>query len=287
MKTAIVVVTPKMARDWLKANSKNRPIRNAHVETLRASFARGEYVMTHQGIAFADDGELIDGQHRLSAIALLEDGFQFPMLVSTGLQRESAFGVVDATQCKRNTSDALGIDRGLGECANVAAKIYLGRANGLTPAYVSPFADFIAKEYHELVAFCGANAKTWSAAPVRLAAIISMKIADPDHAKMIYRCMVLADFNSMPPAAQAVFRAHLKGAVRAVAAYDIFARCLKVFDPKYSQLQKVQISDQSRVIASAREFLHTGVFGTEKKSAPAFTRGAKVVQQPHYRLEGL
>lgn len=287
MKSEIVKVTPRLAREWLKHNTKNRPIRPSHVETLRASFERGEYVMTHQGVAFAEDGELIDGQHRLSAIALLSDGCYFPMLVSTGMHRNSTFAVVDATQCKRTTADVLGVDRGLGECANFFAKLYLGRGNGLTPTFVAPFSDFIAREYHDLNAFCSSAVKTWSSAPVRAAAIVSMKLADPDHARLVYRAMVLADFSSMPPAAQAVFRAHLKGAVRAAASYDIFARGLKVFDPKFSHLQKVQISDQARVIASVREYLEAEVYGVGKKKAPAVTRGAKGVQPDHYRLEGL
>jgi hypothetical protein len=285
MKTEVIHVTPRLAREWLKRNSKNRPIRPSHVETLRASFARGEYVMTHQGIAFGDDGELVDGQHRLAAIALMGEEMSFPMLVSKGLEREAAFPVIDATQAKRTTADVLGIERGVGECANFFAKLYLGRTTSITPVYVQPFADFVSLHLPELTAFCGRQVKTWSSAPVRSAAVIASIIGDADYTKIIYAALVGADFNSMPPVAQAMFRAHMAGAVRAAQAYDIFARCLKVFDPKNQNLKKVQINDQARVIASVRALLDAEVFG--KKKAATASRAAKSVSGANYRLEGL
>ncbi len=287
MKTEIVYVTPPVARDWLKHNKKNRPIRPSHVETLRDSFARGEYVMTHQGIAFGTDGHLIDGQHRLSAIALMEEDATFPMLVTRGLDRDEAFAVVDATQARRNTSDVLGVDRSVGECANFFAKLYVGRSTGITPVYVQPFAEFVSAHLPELLAFCSRATKTWSSAPVRSAAIIAAMVGDADYVKLTYQALVSADFNSMTPVAQAMFRAHLAGSVRASQAYDIFARCLKVFDSKNANLKKVQINDQAKLIASVRVLLDGEIFAVGKKKAPTVNRGAKSVLQANYRLEGL
>lgn len=287
MKTEIVHVTPQTARLWLKRNSHNRPIRPSHVETLRDSFSRGEYVMTHQGIAFDDAGELIDGQHRLSAIALIDDqDATFPMLVSRGFDRSSVFPVVDATQAKRTTSDVLDIDRGVGECANFFAKLYAGRTTGITPVYVQPFAVFVQQHLPAITAFAPRAVKTWSSAPVRAAAVVATVIGDADYVKLVYHTLVSADFSAMSPIAQAMFRAHMAGNVRAANAYDIFARALKVFDQKNASLRKVQINDQSKVIASVRALLDEEVFG-HKKKAPAVNRGAKSVSQANYRLDGL
>jgi len=289
MKTQLIEVTPKLAREWLKANKANRPLRPSHVETLRMSFERGEYVTTHQGVAFDEDGVLLDGQHRLTAISLLPDGYSFSMLVTEGLPRQSAFPVVDAVQAKRTTSDVLGVDRGIGECANFFAKLYAGRTTGITPVYVEPFAQWLLAEHTGLTNFCGMACRTWSSAPVRAAAIVSMKIGhDPDYVKLIYGSLVHADFPSMPPVAQAVFRSHLNGKVRAAAAYDIFCRSLKVFDPKNSKLVKVQINDPLVVIASVRELIERQIFGGTKKKAPAMmTSARKSVSGADYRLAGL
>src|SRR5215831_4798996 len=65
MKTTLERLTPAIARNWLAHNKNNRAIRASHVETLRAAFARGEFVTTHQGVAFDTGGDLLDGQHRL------------------------------------------------------------------------------------------------------------------------------------------------------------------------------------------------------------------------------
>lgn len=287
MKTEVAQVTPRIAREWLKHNTQNRALRPSHVETLRCSFERGEYTMTHQGIGFDADGVLIDGQHRLTAIGMLDDGMVFPMLVTRGMDRDLTFHVVDATQAKRNTSDVLGVDRGIGECANFFAKLYAGRTTGITPTYIAPFAAFVGQHLPVLTEFCARQTKTWSSAPVRSAAIIACLVHDPDYVRVMYQALVSADFNAMTPVAQAMFRAHMAGTVRAAQAYDIFARCLKVFDARNANLKKVQINDQSKVIASVRGMLEVEVFGAGKKKAPTLARGAKGVSADHYRLEGL
>lgn len=287
MKTQLIDVTPKMAREFLKSNKKNRPLRSSHVETLRASFERGEYVTTHQGIAFSDEGVLIDGQHRLTAISLLPDDYAFPMLVTHGLDRDEVFPVTDAVQAKRTTSDVLGLDPRQGECANFLAKLYVGRTTRITPVFVAPFAQWIAATHQDVTAYCGTASRTWSSAPVRAAAVIAIKAGvDADYVKLIYRSLVQADFASMPPVAQALFRSHLNGKVRAAAAYDIFARCLKVFEPKNAGLVKVQISDPLAVVASVREMLDAEVFGAKKK-APAVASARKSVSGANYALAGL
>jgi hypothetical protein len=286
VKTETITVTPKSARELLDRNRKNRPIRPSHVETLRQSFERGEYVMTHQGIAFDDRGELIDGQHRLTAISLLESG-SFTMLVTRGLNRDTVFPVVDATQAKRTTSDVLQLERGVGEVANFLAKIRQGRSTGITPSYVAPIADWISPEIHDLLAFCPSVAKTWSSAPVRAAAGLSMKFGDADYVKLIYRAMVLLDFDTMPQVSRVLFKAWQSGTVRAAGAYDIFARSLKMFDPKYANLQKVIINDANKVAASVRELIESEVYGVGKRKAATVSRAANGASSLNYRLAGL
>jgi hypothetical protein len=68
MRTETVHVTPAMAEEWLKANSVNRAISRATVEMLVAEILSGSWVLTEQGIAFDIAGNLVDGQHRLTAI---------------------------------------------------------------------------------------------------------------------------------------------------------------------------------------------------------------------------
>lgn len=76
-------VTPEIATEWLKKNVGNRPLNLAMVKRLSRALAAGEYVFTHQGVAFDTNGMLIDGQHRLHAIT--ESGVAIDLVVTRGL----------------------------------------------------------------------------------------------------------------------------------------------------------------------------------------------------------
>ncbi len=75
-----MVITPEKALDWLeKTNTNNRKVSDKHVQRLARDMTEGKWVMTHCGLAFGPDGTLLDGQHRLWAIA--EAGVTVEMFV--------------------------------------------------------------------------------------------------------------------------------------------------------------------------------------------------------------
>lgn len=80
------VITPEIAKAMLDANIGNRKINKAQVEMLAGAMERGEWRLTHQGIAFYEDGTLADGQHRLQAI--IESGVTASFMVARGLPKE-------------------------------------------------------------------------------------------------------------------------------------------------------------------------------------------------------
>lgn len=68
MKMEILVITPEMARACLDRNKiQNRTLRQPRVDAIANDITNGLWQVTHQGIAFDNDGNLIDGQHRLAA----------------------------------------------------------------------------------------------------------------------------------------------------------------------------------------------------------------------------
>ena len=87
MKTQIKTITPALAAQYLKMNATNRRLRLNVVSKYANDMRNGNWVLTHQGIAFSDKGELIDGQHRLSAI--LESETPIEMLVSFGIPEKA------------------------------------------------------------------------------------------------------------------------------------------------------------------------------------------------------
>lgn len=248
MKAEIVNVTPQMAADWLSLNEDNRPLRRTVVDGLKAAFGRGEYLQTHQGIAFSKTGKLLDGQHRLTAISELRDGL-FPMLVSWGVA-ENAFQVMDIG-VKRSPADALRIaDRRVVEVARLIGVICMVKRANVTPTMLMPIIQHIQVAHDSLMAFCPTSVRSWSAAPVRLAAVSSiLNGTSQDYVKAVYRALVLSDFDHMPPIAHSLYRAHVNGSVRASDTYDMLARCLDVFNPKKGGNKKIQIKDNSEAVA--------------------------------------
>ena len=105
MQSAVELITPELAREWLQLNTRNRPLSKAFVQQLAQQIERGEWQLTHQGIAFDEHGMLIDGQHRLAAIA--KTGIAVECVVTRGVP-STAFTVMD-TGRKRSGRDALAL----------------------------------------------------------------------------------------------------------------------------------------------------------------------------------
>lgn len=69
MKTEVLQVSPKMAIELLKKNVKNRVLNRHKVAEFMSLIEHNQWKLTHQGICFSITDRLIDGQHRLTAIA--------------------------------------------------------------------------------------------------------------------------------------------------------------------------------------------------------------------------
>jgi len=107
-----MTVSPSMALNWLDyANSNNRRISDAHVQRLARDMKQGEWVLTHEGIAFDPSGVLLDGQHRLWAIVIAEKSVE--MHVWRGVTRE-ALMAIDCGK-PRNLGDILRLSGGHGQ----------------------------------------------------------------------------------------------------------------------------------------------------------------------------
>ena len=108
VETKLQVITPEEATRIIEeSNHENRTIRQKNVLYLSDLIKKGEWVVTHQGIAFDVNGKLIDGQHRLLAIA--KSGIDTPILVTRDIEPD-AFIAID-THAKRNQADVYRISK--------------------------------------------------------------------------------------------------------------------------------------------------------------------------------
>lgn len=106
MKTEIKKITPELATEMLKKNGMNRPLSRRHVEILKHQMKSGQWMFDGTPIKFNGSGQLLDGQHRLTA--LIESECEFDFVVISGIPTES-FSVMD-TGKTRSAADAISIE---------------------------------------------------------------------------------------------------------------------------------------------------------------------------------
>jgi hypothetical protein len=108
-------ITPEVAAQWLGDNIKNRPIQNSTVEAFKRDMLAGKWLFAGDPIRFNTKGELMDGQHRLTAC--VRAGLPFVAMVGRNLPDEIV-EVID-TGRPRMPSDVLAM-RGVPYAAIVA-----------------------------------------------------------------------------------------------------------------------------------------------------------------------
>lgn len=87
IKTDVITVTPRLAKQLLNQNRKNRTLSATDLAKIKESMVRGEWELNGEAIKIAKDGCILDGQHRL--IASAETDTTFETLIVYGLENET------------------------------------------------------------------------------------------------------------------------------------------------------------------------------------------------------
>ncbi len=101
--TQVEQISPTLAFAYLKTNKNNRNVREMVVDAYAREMLAGNWVLQHQGIAFNENGDLVDGQHRLRAI--IKSGCTVVMTVTRGLPVNCVTGI--DVGAKRHFQDVL------------------------------------------------------------------------------------------------------------------------------------------------------------------------------------
>jgi hypothetical protein len=130
MKATLKVITPKDAEKLLGRNTINRSVRSRRVDQYAKQIKDGQWRVTGEAIKVANDGTLLDGQHRL--LAVIKAGIPAEFFVVDGLDPE-VFKVLDSGLSRTN-GDALG-SLGFGDPKEVGAiaKLVIGVQAGINP----------------------------------------------------------------------------------------------------------------------------------------------------------
>lgn len=118
MTTEILTITPEAATQILQRNTKNRKLNKRRISLYANAMRRGEWRLTHQGIAISKNKEIQDGQHRLHAC--IEANTPFQAMVTTGCDDDN-FQYLDIGR-NRSFADSFFID-GISNSAKISTGI--------------------------------------------------------------------------------------------------------------------------------------------------------------------
>lgn len=208
MRSEVTTITPEIARAMLSLNTGNRHLRKGAVRGLANAITRGEWKLTPQGISISSKGVLMDGQHRLEAIAL--SGVPCPMVVWNDVDPE-AFGVIDQ-----------GITRTLGDAAQIPAKqtevmkfLHYQATGGSarpTVAQIKQINEKIGPIVERLMTYAPKASKSFTRVGIRAACVLLVAEKN-DEARIfdIYRRLTLGDLEGMPSIVMAFVKQILNG----------------------------------------------------------------------------
>jgi hypothetical protein len=271
MKTEKVNVTPAMAAKWLGHNAGNRKLREHRVKFFAEAMNTGKWKLTHQGVAIATTGRLIDGQHRLRAVIL--SGKTVPMMVTTDAAEDS-YAVLDAGMA-RSMAERLGADN---VYTRIATSMWRFAGPSKTPheyeveLMLEVFGP--AMEAYENLRVRGSGKPPGAAAAAAcvLALATSKGTRRAAEVRELVERVVNTDLVGAPAGIASYFK-HMTVGVRAGRAMkrkdvepqkDIFCRTWQVVDPKFRDTTKLTIRDYGVVTAQAKAAFNSvtdNVFG--------------------------
>ena len=180
-----MTVTPELADRWFaKRNNRNRVFSKFTAAAYATDMAEGRWKLTHQNaIAFYEDGQLADGQHRLAAI--VDSGVSIEFLVFFGLKDDDAYGI-DAHKM-RQTHDQIRIAGGNDWITkDIVAMARMGiQDKKPSPQQIVAFSN----DHKASLSFALDNLpKSYYSAPVRVA--LAAAFYSEDRAKLRHWCEV-------------------------------------------------------------------------------------------------
>lgn len=269
----IVNVTPDMAREWLRNNTGNRAFRATHARSIAEEMRRGEWRLTHQGIAFSTRGRLLDGQHRLAAIA--DAGVTVPLLVFVDAD-EGGFAMFDRGR-RRDTADVLLRDpRHVSIALTLLRLAFRGggtNARRPTPGEAEAVIDAYDSDIQAQHDASTATRHSRTISPIRGVWLVRHHAATPAQQVLLrtqWRAFASLDHASMDASTAAGdrrldnFRAIRGGAL------EVEAACIgwQMFDPARRDLTRVKINDSTGPLNEIREALLAAVPLLTKTAVP-------------------
>jgi len=276
MKSEIISISPIQAEKWLDNKSNNRKLSKRHVEYLTNEILSGKWRLTHQGVAFGDDGRLLDGQHRLAAI--VEAGIATNMMVTTGVP-VGEFAIIDRGM-PRNISVITGIPAFFTECYVFMLAIKRGNAGKPSPDDIFRIHEYLGDTVQPLQDKCNSLVRFYSSAPIRTAAFISLEYKDnKDYILNTYQDLVLQNLSKLPPIALALVKWYNKSTglyrkpnTNYLLRVDTYIRARHIFQMANATLDQIRITEDRR-----RSYTHDVIDIVDKVISMGISQESKLI----------
>lgn len=238
--TTIETITPETAKNYLTLNApQQRTVRKAWVKSLSKMIKDGDFMVTHQGIAFDDQGRVIDGQHRLHAI--VDAGQAVQMMVARNVPSDvwhaTDQGVV------RTSKEVTGLERRSAEAARFIARMVYNEIRPSSKLLIQISSSPLGAKVEEIRSFAPSLTRYFCQAPMLVIAALRDLMGQTDYAKNQYRALSVQDFDSMSAISKALCRQVVTGSAEK-SGTDMLCRAWKVFDPACASLSKIQIGEE-------------------------------------------
>lgn len=237
--TKLRVITPEEAKEILsKSNINNRRIRLRYVDWLAKLIVEGQWMVTHQGIAFDKNGRLVDGQHRLLAIS--KSGKDTPILVTTNLEEES-YNHIDIGAI-RNRADIYKIRPPFSAFMASLARATRGGSDKFNNEEIINIIEKTGSIFDELVNTV--KVKIFTSGSVLAALIYHYhRPSNPivkKYVKSLYFNLKAFNYSELPPVGQAFHKSLVKRQGINIKASVLLAEFLYVLDPANQDATRVK-----------------------------------------------
>jgi len=249
-----------MAKKWLENNGSNRRMRHTFVQYIIDEIKQGKWQLTHQGVAISKDGMLLDGQHRLQAIASL--GVTLEMVVALDVPFDSVLGFQVDNGEKRTIADIMHESPQYVAMLNAILSISIttpGRSHRYTTAERQAVNTALGDNLKVFLGHCTTHRRTTSSANWKVPVFIHWMLQG-DEVLEQYKAIVLLKQQDMWPRVDA-FHKQLIRDDRVMKGDKISQACRvwTAFDPTKRNIERVVFNGTEVPLAEMRKAL--GILG--------------------------
>ncbi len=263
--TAVLEVTPEMAKDFLAQNDGNRRLRPGVVVRYAAIMRKGEWMTSPEALVFSKEGQILSAQHRLHSV--IATGLPQKFLCIFGVPKD-VVKVLDRGTMRR-WGDAYGLDQKQeAVTTRLAETYYVATRVAITDADKARLWAVIEDSYEMQRAACGWHGKGMFPSAAARAAVVARLLNgdDEDYVLGSFRALALGRAAELPPMLANLCVKARSGEWSATdGASLVLARAWTVLDPKKRHLTRTPKIDVSAAAEEVRAVIETALSDGEAR----------------------